>query len=66
MIFLNYRNANRYETMSEWVNSVPLTLNERREVFNYEEIDDEMMNEVYIPNNLVNLNDPTVNDVMNG
>lgn len=54
------------ETMSKWVNSVPLTLNERREVFNYEEIDDEMMNEVYIPNNLVNLNDPTINDVMNG
>lgn len=54
------------ETMSKWVNSVPLTLNERREVFNYEEIDNEMMNEVYIPNNLVNLNDPSVNDVMNG
>ncbi len=54
------------ETMSKWVNSVPLTLNERREVFNYEEIDDEMMNEVYIPTGIVNINDPSVNDVMNG
>jgi len=51
------------ETMSKWVNTVPLTLNERREVFNYEYIDEEMMNEVYIPNNLVNLNDPTLNDL---
>lgn len=51
------------EMMSKWVNTVPLTLNERREVFKYEEIDDEMMNEVYIPNNIVNLNDPTLNDL---
>lgn len=51
------------ETMSKWVNTVPLTLNERREVFNYEEIDDEIMNEVYIPNGIVNINDPSVNDM---
>ena len=50
------------KTMAEWINSVPLTLNERREVFNYEELDDEMMNEVYIPTNLVNINDPLLND----
>ncbi|MEY3329893.1 MAG: hypothetical protein RLZZ115_2776, partial [Cyanobacteriota bacterium] len=37
-----------WDNNSKWVNSVPLTLNERREVFNYEEIDDEMMNEIYI------------------
>jgi len=49
--------------MSEWINSVPLTLNERREVFNYEEIDDEMMNEVYIPNGITNINDPSLNDM---
>ena len=54
------------EIMSKWVNSVPLTLNERREVFNYEEIDNEMINEIYIPNGIVNINDPSVNDVMNG
>jgi hypothetical protein len=54
------------ETMSKWVNSAPLTLNERREVFNYEEIDDEMMNEVYIPTGIVNLNDPTLNTLMDG
>jgi hypothetical protein len=54
------------ETMSKWVNSVPLTLNERREVFNYEEIEDEMMNEVYIPTGIVNLNDPTLNTLMDG
>jgi hypothetical protein len=52
------------ETMSKWVNSVPLTLNERREVFNYEEIDDEMMNEVYIPNGIVNINDPSLNTML--
>jgi len=51
------------ETMSKWINSVPLTLNERREVFNYEEIDDEMMNEVYIPNGIININDPSLNDM---
>jgi hypothetical protein len=50
------------KTMSEWVNQVPLTLNERREVFNYEEIDDDMMNEVYIPTGIVNINDVAVLD----
>jgi hypothetical protein len=45
------------ETMAKWINSVPLTLNERREVFNYEEIDDETMNEIYIPTGIVNIND---------
>jgi len=52
--------------MAKWINQVPLTLNERREVFKYEEIEDEMMNEVYIPNGIININDPSVNDVMNG
>jgi hypothetical protein len=50
------------KTMAEWVNQVPLTLNERREVFNYEEIDDDMMNEVYIPTGIVNINDVAVLD----
>lgn len=54
------------KSMAEWINKVPLTHNERREVFNYEEIDDEMMNEVYIPNDLVNLNDPSITDLNNG
>ncbi len=54
------------ETMSKWVNTVPLTLNERREVFNYEEIEDEMMNEIYIPNGIVNVNDPNLNTLMDG
>ena len=52
--------------MAKWINQVPLTLNERREVFKYEDIDDDMMNEVYIPSGIVNINDPSVNDVMNG
>jgi hypothetical protein len=52
------------ETMSKWVNSVPLTLNERREVFNYEEIDDEMMNEVYILNGIVNINDVSIDTMV--
>jgi hypothetical protein len=48
--------------MAKWVNQVPLTLNERREVFNYEEIDDEIMNEIYIPQGIVNINDVSVLD----
>lgn len=53
------------ETMSKWIDSVPLTLNERRELFKYERIDDDMMDDIYIPNNIVNLNDPTLNDLQN-
>lgn len=49
--------------MADWINKVPLTLNERREVFNYEEVDDDMMNEIYIPSGLTNINDVTVNDL---
>ncbi len=50
------------KTMAEWINQVPLTLNERREVFNYEEIEDDMMNEIYIPTGIVNINDVAVTD----
>ena len=53
--------------MATWINQVPLTLNERREVFKYEPIEDEIMNEVYIPNGLVNINDVSIiNDSSNG
>lgn len=45
------------KTMAEWINSVPLTLNERREVFKYEPIEDDTMNEIYIPTGIVNIND---------
>jgi len=48
--------------MAKWINTVPLTLNERREVFKYEPIEDETMNEVYIPNGIVNINDVAVID----
>jgi hypothetical protein len=48
--------------MAKWINQVPLTLNERREVFKYEPIEDETMNEVYIPTGLVNINDVAVID----
>ena len=50
------------KTMAEWINQVPLTLNERREVFNYEEIEDDMMNEIYIPTGIVNINNVAVTD----
>ena len=49
--------------MAKWINEVPLTANERRDVFNYEEIDNELMDEVYIPSGLVNINDVTVGDL---
>jgi Phage portal protein len=48
--------------MAKWINQVPLTLNERREVFKYEPIEDDTMNEVYIPNGIVNINDVAVID----
>jgi len=51
------------ETMSRWINQVPLTLNEKRDVFNYEEIDNDLMNEIYIPTGLVNINDITVDEL---
>jgi hypothetical protein len=51
------------ETMSKWINSVPLSMNERRDVFNYEPIDDPLMDEIYIPNNLTNINDVEVNQL---
>lgn len=51
------------ETMSKWINSVPLSMNERRDVFNYEPIDDPLMDEIYVPNNLTNINDIEVNQL---
>lgn len=51
--------------LGEWLNLFPLSANERRFAANYEEVDDEMMNEIYIPAGLVNINDPSLND-MNG
>lgn len=54
------------KTMAEWINKVPLSANERRAVFNYEEIEGDLMNEIYIPTGLVNINDPSVNDMLNG
>lgn len=49
--------------LAEWLNLFPLTMNERRLAGNYEEIEDDMMNEVYIPSGLVNINDPSLNDI---
>jgi hypothetical protein len=51
------------ETMSNWINKVPLTLNEKRDVFNYEEIDEDLMNQIYIPTGLVNVNDITIDEL---
>jgi hypothetical protein len=46
--------------MAKWINQVPLTLNERRELFKYEPIEDDVMNEVYIPSGILNINDVSV------
>lgn len=43
--------------MAKWINAVPLTLNEKRDVFNYEEVDGELMDEIYIPSGIININD---------
>lgn len=52
--------------LAQWINMLPLTGNQRLEAFNYERSEDPLMDEIYMPNNLVNINDPSVNDVMNG
>jgi hypothetical protein len=46
--------------MANWINAVPLTLNERREVFKYEPIEDSIMDEVYIPQGIININDVSI------
>lgn len=46
--------------MANWINVVPLTLNERREVFKYEPIEDSIMDEVYIPQGIININDVSI------
>lgn len=46
--------------MAQWINQVPLTLNERREVFKYESIEDSIMDEVYIPQGIININDVSI------
>jgi len=51
------------ETMANWINKVPLTLNEKRDLFKYEYIDEDLMNEIYIPTGLVNVNDVTVDQL---
>jgi len=53
------------ESLAKWLNMFPLSMNERRMAGNYEEVDDEIMNEIYIANNLVNINDPSLNDLQN-
>lgn len=45
--------------MAKWINAVPLTLNEKRDVFNYEESTEDMMDDIYIPQGITNINDVT-------
>jgi hypothetical protein len=49
--------------MAKWVNAVPLTLNEKRDVFNYEPNDSEMMDDIYLPSGITNINDVTTQDL---
>lgn len=49
--------------MADWINKVPLTGNERRDVFNYEPSDNDLMEQIYIPNNIVNIDDVTINEL---
>lgn len=49
--------------MAKWINAVPLTLNEKRDVFNFEPSEDEFMDDIYIPTGIVNINDVTTNQL---
>lgn len=50
----------------EWMVKAPLTLNEIREAVNYEPIDDENMDVVYISSSSKRIDDPSVTDMLDG
>lgn len=52
--------------MIEWMVKAPLTLNEIREAINYEALDDENMDVIYISSTSKRIDDPSVNEMENG
>lgn len=51
--------------MIEWMIKAPLTQNEIREAINYEAMDDENMDVIYISSNLKRIDDPSVTEMLN-
>jgi len=52
--------------MIEWMVKAPLTLNEIREAINYESMDDENMDVIYISSTSKRIDDPSVTDMTDG
>ena len=52
--------------MIEWMVKAPLTLNEIREAINYEELDDENLDVIYINSNLKRIDDPSLTEMIDG
>lgn len=50
----------------EWMTKAPLTLNEIREAVNYQRIEDENMDVIYINSTSKRIDDPSVNEMVNG
>ena len=52
--------------MIDWMVKAPLTLNEIREAINYEALDDENMDVIYISSTSKRIDDPSVNEMTDG
>jgi len=52
--------------MIEWMIKAPLTLNEIREAINYESMDDENMDVIYISSTSKRIDDPSINEMTDG
>lgn len=50
--------------MIDWMVKAPLTLNEIREAINYESMDDENLDVIYINSNLKRIDDPSLTDMI--
>ena len=52
--------------MIDWMVKAPLTLNEIREAINYEELEDENLDVIYINSNLKRIDDPSLTEMTDG
>jgi len=52
--------------MIEWMVKAPLTPNEIREAINYESLEDENLDVIYINSNLKRIDDPSLTEMTDG
>ena len=52
--------------MIDWMVKAPLTLSEIREAINYEELEDENLDVIYINSNLKRIDDPSLTEMTDG